>query len=197
MPKKYDRAYFDRWYRGSNAVTSKADVARKVALAVSITEYFLHRPLRSVLDIGCGEAAWLPHLRSLRPRVSYEGLDPSEYVVERFGKSRNIRQARFGELQSLHLDTRYDLIICSDVLHYVGEADIKSGVAEIVRLLEGVAFIEVLTREDEIMGDLDGLTRRPADWYRRTFSRAGLAQIGPYAWIGPSTDMFTAELERP
>ncbi len=197
MPKQYDRDYFDRWYRGSNAVTSTAEVARKVALAVTVAEYFLRRPLRTVLDIGCGEGPWRSHLLRLRPRASYLGLDPSDYVVKRFGASRNIRKATFAELPSLRLGRKFDLVICSDVLHYVADGDIRKGAAEISRLLEGVAFIEVLTREDEILGDLEGLTRRPAAWYRKTFAEAALTQVGPYCWTAPSTTMFAAELELP
>ena len=33
--KRYDKAYFDRWYRGSRRVHSEAEVRRKVALAVA------------------------------------------------------------------------------------------------------------------------------------------------------------------
>jgi SAM-dependent methyltransferase len=197
MPKQYDRAYFDRWYRGKTPVTSRAELRRKVSMAVSIAEYFLRRPARTVLDIGCGEGAWLTHLRALRPRIAYTGLDPSEYVIERFGGARNIRRASFGELPSLQLAKRFDLIVCSDVLHYVADGDIRAGIREIVRLLEGVAVIELLTREDDIIGDLEGLTRRPAAWYRNIFDSAGLVQVAPYCWLAPSLHVYAAELERP
>ena len=194
--KTYDRAYFDKWYRGRSRVNSASEVRRKVTMALAIAEYFLRRPVRSVLDVGCGEGAWFTHLRQLRPRATYLGIDPSDYVVERFGESRNIRQASFGELASLGIEKTFDLIVCSDVLHYVEEREIVCGIAEIVRLLDGVAFLEVLTKEDDIVGDLDRLMRRPASWYRRTFSSAGLVSVGPYAWIGPSLRDSAAELER-
>ena len=54
MPKIYDRDYFDRWYR-ERPVLSRQRLARKVALAVATAEYHLERPIRSVLDVGCGE----------------------------------------------------------------------------------------------------------------------------------------------
>lgn len=197
MPKRYDRAYFDRWYRGKTPVTSRAEVRRKVSTAVSIAEYFLRRPVRTVLDIGCGEGTWLTHLRALRPRITYTGLDPSEYVIERFGGARNIRRASFGELPSLQLAKGFDLIVCSDVLHYVADGEIRAGIREIGRLLAGVAFIELLTREDDIIGDLEGLTCRPAAWYRNIFTSAGLVQVAPYCWLAPSLHIYAAELERP
>lgn len=193
--KTYDRAYFERWYHNRRTrVNTHAEVRRKVATAVASAEYFLRRPLRTVLDIGCGEGAWLQHLRALRPRVVYAGLDSSEYAVERFGASRNIRRATFGELPSLGLFA-YDLIVCADVLHYVDEAEIRPGIAEIARICEGVAFVEVLTSEDDVMGDLDAFQFRPAAWYRNAFRKVGMSQVGPYCWLGPDRREEVAELE--
>jgi SAM-dependent methyltransferase len=194
--KQYDRAYFDRWYRGRNRVHGEGEVRRKVTLALATAEYFLRRPVRTVLDVGCGEGAWLPHLRALRPRLSYLGIDPSDYAVERFGQERNIRKGAFGALGSLRLKASYDLVICSDVLHYVPEADIAAGIDEIVKLLDGLAFLEVLTKEDDIIGDLQGLVKRPALWYRKTFARAGLVQVGAYCWVGPTLEDSVSALER-
>lgn len=196
MTKTYDRAYFNRWYRSADRVVIPGEVQRKAALAVALAEYFLRRPLRDVLDVGCGEGAWYPHLRKLRPRVKYTGVDPSEYVVRRFGRTRNIRQASFGGLSSLRLDGPYDLVVCSDVLHYVPDAEIRAGVDELVRVAGGVVFIDVLTAEDDIVGDLDGLTQRPAAWYRKLFSASKLVPAGPYAWLSPALRDVVSELER-
>ena len=197
MTKQYDRAYFERWYRNRQTrVNTPAEVRRKAAFTVAIAEYVLRRPLRTVLDIGCGEGAWRGHLRALRPRVAYTGLDSSEYVAKRFGRSRNIRQATFGDLPSLGLPA-HDLIVCSDVLHYVPESEIHPGVAELARICDGIAFIEVLTAEDDIIGDLHGLIRRPARWYRSLLRNAGLIPVGPYCWAGRGVRDGLAELERP
>ena len=77
--KQYDEAYFRRWYHDRKTrVNSQAEVRRKVVMAVSVAEYFLQRPIRSVLDVGCGEGAWFPHLRALRPKVEYLGFDSSD-----------------------------------------------------------------------------------------------------------------------
>jgi SAM-dependent methyltransferase len=195
MPKEYDKAYFDRWYRNrSTRVNTHAEVRRKVSLAVTVCEYFLRRPIRTVLDVGCGEGAWLPHLRALRPRVRYRGLDSSPYVVERFGKERNIGLAAFGDLPRLDLGV-HDLVICSDVLHYVPEDEIRAGVEALAGATDGMAFLEVLTREDEIVGDLDAFFRRPAAWYRRLFRASGLTFAGPYCWLGPGFKDAVAEME--
>ena len=195
MPKKYDRAYFDRWYRNeSTRVHGRGELRRKVFMAVTVAEYFLHRPLRSVLDIGCGEGAWLPHLRAIRPGVAYTGIDSSEYVVERFGRSRNIRLGSFGELPSMRLGA-YDLVVCSDVLHYVPDEEIGPGIRTIATACEGAAYVEVLTREDTIEGDLQSLIRRPASTYRDLFRRVGMTRVAPYIWLSRSLRNAPAELE--
>jgi SAM-dependent methyltransferase len=195
MTKTYDRAYFDRWYRNrTTRVNSHAEVRRKVQVAVASAEYFIRRRIRTVLDVGCGEGAWLPHLRALRPRVQYVGLDSSEYVVRRFGKQRNIHQASFADLPSLGLDV-YDLVICSDVMHYVPDGDLRAGVRAIADASDGVAYLEVLTKEDDVIGDLDHFLCRPARFYRQLFTDAGMTFAGPYLWLSPAFKGAVAELE--
>jgi SAM-dependent methyltransferase len=196
MTKQYDRHYFDNWYRGRKRVNSDAEVRRKVAMAIATCEYFIRRPLRSVLDVACGEGAWAPHVKALRPRATYQGLDPSDYAVERFGHSRNIRKAAFHELSSLQIRNTFDLVVCSDALHYIDENDIQAGLPELVALSDGTLFIEVLTREDDIVGDLDGFIARPTAWYRSLFTNVGLTQVAPYTWLTPARRGETAELER-
>ncbi len=195
MTKEYDRAYFDRWYRNqSTRVNSNLEVRLKVSLAVASAEYFLRRPIHTVLDVGCGEGAWLPHLRALRPKIQYLGLDSSDYVVRRFGTTRNIRQASFTDLPALRLGV-YDLVICSDVMHYVPEDDLRAGVTAIANAMDGIAYLEVLTKEDDIMGDLEGFIRRPSSFYRTLFKKADMTFIGPYCWLAPPFKNAVAELE--
>lgn len=195
MTKTYDRAYFDRWYRDrTTRVSSHREVRRKVQLAVASAEYFLRRQIRTVLDVGCGEGAWLPHLRALRPGVKYLGFDSSEYVVRRFGKTRGIRQASFADLPALRLGV-FDLVVCSDVMHYVPDKELRAGVKAIAEATDGVAYLEVLTKEDDIVGDLDGFLRRPAAFYRGLFASAGMTFVGPYLWLSPAFEGAVAELE--
>jgi SAM-dependent methyltransferase len=192
MTKRYDRAYFDRWYR-RRRIVSHEELRRKVHLAVVTAEYFLHRPISNVLDVGCGEAAWYPQLRTIRKRVEYLGMDSSEYAVETFGTSRNVRKGSFADLKNIK--GSFDLVVCSDVLHYVPDREIRGGIKHLARLTAGVAFLEVLTSQDDIVGDLEEMHRRPAEWYRRLFHSAGLRQVGPYSWLSPELRDNAAELE--
>jgi SAM-dependent methyltransferase len=197
MPKIYDRGYFDKWYRDPrHAVGSPAELRRKVAMAVAQTEYYLGRTIRNVLDVGCGEAAWRAPLRALRPGVEYRGLDASEYVVARYGRSRQIGLARFGQLEQLRFDTRFDLIMCSDVLHYLKPAEIRAGLHGIGEMLDGVVFLEVFTSRDDVAGDRQGFIARAPVWYLREFGRVGLLPCGSHCYLGPRLEQHVAALER-
>jgi SAM-dependent methyltransferase len=181
--KAYDRAYFERWYRHpEDRVSTRDSLARKVRLAVSTTEFLIGRPIRSVLDIGCGEAPWQPVLKRLRPDAYYAGVDSSEYVLERFGASRNIQRGTLGTLASLGFDRGIDLIVCADVLQYVETRDVERGLRTIRRLLHGIAYIEAFTTEDAMEGDHANWHERSAAEYRRMFRRARLTQCGPYCF---------------
>lgn len=182
--KSYDRAYFDRWYRDPRSrLRAAADVARKVRMVLGIAEHVLDRPVRSVLDVGCGEAPWRRILRRLRPGLRYTGVDASPYVVRRFGARRNIRLGRFGRLEAADLANRYDLIVCCDVLHYVPATEARAGLAFLADRIEGVAFLEAYTSADDIEGDRHGFLRRTPAAYRRLLREARLAPVGLQCYV--------------
>jgi predicted TPR repeat methyltransferase len=184
MTKQYDRTYFDRWYRGGG-IGGRRRLARKVALAVATTEYHLERPLRSVLDIGCGEGAWRAPLLQLRPRARYLGFDSSGYAIARHGARRNLHQARFADFAVLRPCPPVDLLVCSDVLHYLEARELDRGLPGLVELCGGVAFLETFTREDHAEGDEDHFKQRPASFYRRRFAALGLRPLGSNCWLSP------------
>jgi SAM-dependent methyltransferase len=196
--KLYDRDYFDKWYRDpKHAVTSREQLKRKAALAVATTEYYLGREVRSVLDVGCGEGVWRRPLRALRPRIEYAGVDSSEYVVARFGRTRNIRLATFGQLAELRFEREFDLIICSDMLHYVPSAELHRGLRGIVEMLAGVAFLELFTSSDEPEGDTHDFLQRSPKWYLSTFAEAGLIACGSHCYLARRLEDCVAALEVP
>ncbi|WP_334130657.1 class I SAM-dependent methyltransferase [Silanimonas lenta] len=199
--KSYDRAYFDRWYRAPEAgKRSRARLERTVALALAATEAMLGHPVRSVLDVGCGEGAWRGPLLRLRPRLRYLGLDPSDYAVQRFGRTRNLRQARFGDLATLRPCPPVDLLVCADVLHYVPDAELRTGLPGLAALCGGLAFLETYTAEDvaggEVEGDFEGFLHRPAAFYRRALARAGFTALGQHCWLSPALAGQATALER-
>jgi len=195
--KAYDQAYFDRWYRHPrHRIGGAADLERRVRMAVGVAEYCLGRPLRTVLDIGCGEGRWRAPLRRARPGVQYTGVDSSRYVVERFGRSRGIRFGQFGTLSEVGLPGPFDLVVCADMLHYLPVAELRRGLASVRALTAGIAFLEALTTADGVAGDTTGFHRRSAAVYRRLFRTAGFTQCGPHCWAGATVAGHLAALER-
>jgi SAM-dependent methyltransferase len=199
--KHYDSAYFERWYRDpslqDSAIGGPARLARKVALAIATAEYHLERPIRSVLDIGCGEGAWRAPLLKLRPKLRYLGFDSSEYAVRRFGPRRNLHRASFGDFEMLRPCPPADLLVCSDVLHYLDTRELDRGLPGLAALCGGVAFLETFTREDGIDGDTHGFKRRPAAFYRQRFEAAGFSALGSHLWLAPALRDGVAALELP
>ena len=195
--KAYDRAYFDRWYRDPRRkVGTSSELARQAALVVAAAEVVLARPVRSVLDVGCGEGPWALALRRIRPAVRYLGIDPSLYAVARFGRSRRIVSGSFGSLPSLRLPAAYDVVICADVLHYVPDRELRRGLPELARLVGGLAFLEVQTEDDAFTGDRRGWIPRTAKRYRALFGGAGLVSCGLHLWMGPGAAASASALER-
>jgi len=197
MPaKQYDARYFQRWYRDAG-IGGRQRLARKVALAVASAEYHLERPIRSVLDIGCGEGAWRAPLLQLRPRLRYLGFDSSEYAIRRYGRSRNLHLAGFGDFAQLRPCPPADLLICADVMHYLEARELRGGLPGLGALCGGVAFLETFTTHDGIEGDTREFKHRSAGFYRKAFQAVGFTPLGNHCWLSPALAGSTADLETP
>lgn len=193
----FDRAYYDRWYRHPrHRIATPAEIRRRAALALGVAEWALGRAVRRVLDVGCGEALWRAPLLGLRPALSYHGVDPSPYVVHRFGRRRGIQLGSFGGLAGLPLADEYDLIVCADVLHYVDAAGVRAGLAGVADRLGGVAYLPVVTSADDVEGDVRGLVRRTPPWYRARFREAGLVPLGLECYVRRDALRGLTALER-
>ena len=194
--KQYDRRYFDRWYRERGAVVKPEAVQRKVRLALAAAEYVLARPVRSVLDVGCGEAPWRATLKRARPQLRYVGVDSSEYVVRRYGKRRGIRAGTLGTLGELRLGGPFDLVVCADVLEYVPTPELHEGLLQMRRLCRGLAYIEAFASGDDMVGDRAGWHHRSERKYRDAFAAAGYIACGLHCWVPRDGAQRVSQLER-
>ena len=196
MPEReYDAAYFERWYR-DEGFGSRARTERKARYAIGAAEYLLERPIRSVLDVGCGEGQWRQAVRKVRPSASYVGVDPSAYAIERFGRARNLRRGTLATLDDLDLPPSFDLVVCCDVLGYASDRDVRAGLQSMAARTAGVAIIEVFVIGDDIEGDVDGYRLRRAETYDRWIGDSGLYRIGPHLYAGPELHRSLARFER-
>lgn len=194
---KADAAYFRKWYRDPrHRVSTKASAQRKVALVLAVAEYYLERPVQTVLDVGCGEGLWHTLLQAQRPGIDYLGIDSSKYAVSRHGRRRNLRLGNFDNLGEVGLEGPYDLIVCSDVLYYLSRATLTRGVRALVPHLGGVAFLEAYDRREPLEGDTANLQRLSADAYRRIFRQCGLIACGSHCYVGAELAHRVTALER-
>lgn len=197
MTKQYDQAYFDRWYRDPrHRVATPASVRRKVRLVLGVAEVLLERPVARILDIGCGEAPWRSHFLDERPTAEYVGIDSSDYVVERFGRTRGIRHGTFGTVGQVGLTERFDVVVCCDVLQYVRSEELGPGLRAVASMLDGVAYLEAFTNADELEGDKLHWHHRTPAWYRHAFRNAGLTAVGMHCYVGDQLRRSTLALER-
>lgn len=191
----YNKAYFDTWYRHpKKRVSTPALVAKKAQLAVAVSEYYLGRQIRNALDVGCGEGPWRQALKKIRPRLHYTGVDPSPYVLQKFGRRRNVIFGSFGDLPKLA--RAYDLIICSDCLYYVPDEELIIGLDILARHLTGVAFLEAYPSEEEVEGDTSLIYPRTAAQYRTLFKKSGFLSCGTHCYVGPALKDLVTELEK-
>lgn len=194
--KRYDAGYFRHWY-ADPGVADPAWLARRAGLAVAVAEFVLGRRVRTVLDVGAGTARWRAALRRTRPAIRYIGVERSAWAVRRHGRRRGLVAGRFGDLAALDLGDPFDLVVCCDVLHYVGAAELRAGLPALAALTGGAAWLETYVRGDPVAGDLAGWHARPAGFYRRMFADAGLRQLAPHAWVPADRLAEFAALELP
>jgi SAM-dependent methyltransferase len=150
-----------------------------------------------VLDVGCGEANWLAPLRRLRPRIQYTGIDSSEYVVSRFGASRNIRLGTIDSLDKLRLRKDYDLILCVGMLNYLEPAQLRAGLAHVYELAQGMVYLELFTSADRgVFGDTRGTHLRTPTWYRARIREARFIACGLHCYLPDWLREQTSAMER-
>ena len=201
LTKVYDRAYFQTWYRDpKKAIVRRADLERKVTMALGAAEHLVGRSVESVLDVGCGEGSWQPILRRLRPRLKYLGLDTSEYAIRRYGRPRNLRPGSWGDLAGLRVGGPFDLVVCSDALHYVPTKEFLRGLGGLPALVGGVTYLDFLTSDDDLEtgleGDLVEFRKRTAAWYRKKVRATGLVECGLGIWAAKDLAPALTALER-
>lgn len=175
---------------------SPAELARQVAFVLGTAEFVLGRPVRTVLDVGCGEGQWRAALRKHRPRLMYDGVDPSTYAVARYGATRHLRLGGIEDLDTLPLRDAYDLVVCCGMLNYLERPALERGVRQVARRTGGVAYLELFTREDAFEGDTDWPAPQSAPWYRNLMQQAGLWPIGMQCYVPSASKDRVSALER-
>jgi SAM-dependent methyltransferase len=189
----FDEAYYRRYYHDSRtAVTSRSEMRERAELIAASVRY-IGLPVNRILDAGCGVGLLRTPLLRRLPRARYTGLEASEYLCRRYGWQH-------GTLQTLADDVQYELVVCYDVLQYLGPEAARQAIAKLALVCRGALYFGVLTsgdwrhncdqsRTDRVPG------LRSAAWYRRELAR-NFSPLGCGMWLRHGAPVTVWDLDR-
>lgn len=191
-PGRFDKAYYDRFYRDSATRAASRHDADLQAAFIGAYLRHLRIPVRHVLDIGCGLGRLLDALGEAFPHATRLGIESSRYLCERYGWQA-------GALPDDVPSRSFDLVVCDDVLAYLDADEAAAAIATLARLTRKALFFGVLTEEDLAICDASrtdtDVHLRPAAWYRRRLSRRFQA-VGGGLWLRKPVDAPIWTLDR-
>jgi len=196
--KRYDARYFDKWYRDpAHRVRTPSEFNRQVDFVLHLAEWVLERPVARVLDVGCGEGQWGVALRRRRPKLTYVGVDPSRWAVEKHGARRGVRLGGITDLDVvIDAGEQFDLVLCVGMLNYLDAATLRTGLRQVARRCAGLAYLELFAKGDAYIGDTDWPTPKPAAWYKSTLQSAGFVPVGMQCYVTRADADRLSALER-
>jgi SAM-dependent methyltransferase len=151
---------------GAEATAALAEWLPKVCADLGIT---------SVLDAGCGEGTWQPHL------PGYIGVD---IVAEALTVARSRHPDRFYGLLDICSDVlpRADAVLCRDALQHLPLADAQAAIENFRRM--GARYLIASSHQGEANKNV-----RPGAWYPCNL------QAPPFDFGAPLTELFDGHWE--
>jgi len=188
----FDQDYYQRfYYNPRTAVTSRAEMRARGRMIAACVEY-VGLPVKRILDAGCGVGLLKSPLTRAFPGAEYVGLEYSEYLCRRYGW-------RQGSVATLRTRERFDLVVCYDVLQYLGAPEARRAIANLARVCRGALYFGALTTEDwrdncdqSRTDRIPGL--RPGAWYRRELKRA-FRPVGCGVWLKRAVNLTLWDLD--
>lgn len=189
---RFDKAYYDRFYRNPNTRAVTPAAARRQAEFIAAYLRHLEVPVQHILDMGCGTGTVLRALGRCYPRARCDGVEFSDYLCSRYGWMK-------GSVVDHQSAQRADLVVCNDVLAYLDEAACELAIDNLATLTGSALFLGVLTKEDLEVCDRRrtdaAQIARPAAWYRERLQRHYLA-VGGGLYLKRPLDVTVWTLEK-
>jgi 2-polyprenyl-3-methyl-5-hydroxy-6-metoxy-1,4-benzoquinol methylase len=169
MSNRFDARFYQRFYMNPRTrVTTQQEMARRAGMVAALVKQ-LELPVKRILDAGCG-LGWLraPLLEAF-PEATYIGLEVSEHLCEQHGWVNE-------SLADYRPRSRFDLIVCYDVMQYLSDRECAQAMANLARLSRGALYFHAPTLEDwRDNADRDtsdsNIALRAASWYRSRLAR--------------------------
>lgn len=168
MRERFDKAYYDRFYRNPETRAMTPASARRQAAFIAAYLRHLQLPISRLVDVGCGVGMTLRALAREYPKALALGVEFSAYLCDRYGWQA-------GSVVDFQAEEAFDLVVCNDVLTYLGDAECARAMANLARLCRGALYLGILTADDGQFYDPQRTDPdqhlRPASWYRRRLQR--------------------------
>ncbi len=166
---KFNRAYYDRWYRNDETRTFMTEYTPVIARFVFAYLDYLEVEIKTVLDAGCGLGHWQTALKNLGRDVRYHGLETSDYLCRELGWEK-------GSIADYQAEEPFDLVVCQGVLQYLDDAECKAAIDNLATLCSEALYLEVLTQRDARENCIPERTDtdvylRKGKWYRKRLDR--------------------------
>jgi 2-polyprenyl-3-methyl-5-hydroxy-6-metoxy-1,4-benzoquinol methylase len=192
MRERFDKAYYDRFYRNPETRAMTPASARRQAAFIAAYLRHLDLPVGRIVDVGCGVGMTLRALVREFPKALARGVEFSTYLCERYGWQP-------GSVVDFEADQAFDLVVCNDVLTYLDDVACARAIANLARLCRGALYVGILTTDDAQLYDPDRTDPdqhlRPAAWYRRRLQRH-FVSVGGGLYLRRPLDVTVWTLER-
>ena len=185
-------AYFRKFYlNAATRVVSPGEMRTRARLIAAILAH-AQIPVRRILDAGCGIGLLRKPFAAALPVARYEGLEASEYLCELYGWT-------LGSVVDHVPRAPADLVICYDVLQYLGDRDAARALGNLARLTRAALYVSALTRQDWRSNCDRSLTDREVhlrsgEWYRRRLTRK-FRYLGFGMWLRKDVMAVLWEME--
>lgn len=145
-------------------------------LRLDAASQLIPQGVNSILDVGCGNGAFVNRLAGKYVRVC--GVDRSEVALSFVRTERRLARAD----QLPFASGEFDLVTCMEVIEHLPQGVYEQGLAEIVRVASKWVLISVPYREDRRLS----LVRCPKclcefnrNYHMRSFGESNLSSLHP------------------
>lgn len=192
--ERFDRAYYDRFYRAPDTrVHTHVEIATLARFVFSYLD-ILGIETRRMLDLGCGLGFWRDVATIHAPKAKYIGVEISDYLCEEFGW-------KHGSAVDFTDRHGFDLVVCQGVLQYLTNAECTAAVQNLGELTRGALYLEAVTKQDweqncdrtRTDGDIH---LRSGSWYRKHLRNAGFVSAGGGVFLREDGPGVLYELEQ-
>ncbi len=124
--------------------TNNAPFSSQIANSriTAATSTFIHKDLKTIIDIGCGDGTYTYELQSCFTEISFTGIDPAAAAIELAKKKFPKVEYLVGDLldPATFPKIKFDLGIIRGVIHHLPDA--AQGIANATLLSDSLLIIE-------------------------------------------------------